>query len=62
MKKNIVIIFLSVLLIGSLVGLYIVSQNQTTCPTCKVCMCDEKICPKLEEFDDWSKLAVGSFT
>lgn len=62
MKKNTVIIILSVLLLGSLVGIFMLSQNVTTCPECEVCMCDEKSCPKLEESDDWSKLAVGSYT
>ncbi|MBO5095981.1 MAG: hypothetical protein J6B98_03825 [Bacilli bacterium] len=62
MKKNIVIIILSVLLLGSLIGIFMLSQNVTTCPECEVCMCDEKNCPKLEESDDWSKLAVGSYT
>ncbi len=61
MKKNIIIIILIISLVGALVGIFVLVQKQTTCPACKVCMCDEKNCPKLEKSDEWSKLATGSF-
>lgn len=66
MKKNIVIIILSILLLGSLIGIFMLVQNKYMCPECEVCKneeckCEEKTCPKLEKSDDWSKLAVGSF-
>ena len=62
MKKNVVSIILSILLVGSLIGVFMLSQNQTTCPECKECICEEKNCPILEEAREWTKLAIGSYT
>lgn len=62
MKKNIIIIMLIVVLVGALVGNFILSKMQNSCPKCEVDNCDEKNCPKLEEIDNWNILTNANFS